>query len=206
MTQYGAIQYCHWLFLKNWDFLSTPNWSRNGEYACKSWFQIPYTFWGMTPKSIKWLCMDWRNANESTQKVGTEKVPSPWGINMTIYGNVLEWKPMDQYDSDFYKRSVREKPSESCLKAVPRSVRGGSFASLATEIQLSLSDSWAAPDWESELIPKFKKPPPPPNFFWGLGGGFFFPPPPPPFGKKKKAPFLVWGSCDHWTLPHQKEN
>jgi len=53
---------------------------------------------------------------------------------MTFMGNVLEMDLIDQYDSDFYKRSAEKNQVNPAEKLYPRVVSGRSFgASLATE-------------------------------------------------------------------------
>lgn len=150
MTQYGAIQYCHWLFLKTGIFYRLPT-EAEWEYAAKAGSNTLY-FFGDDPKALGDYAWTAENANESTQKVGTKK-PSPWGL-YDIYGNVLEWT-YDQYDIDFYKRSAEKNPVNPAEKLYPRVVRGGSFASLPTEAT-SVKRFQSSPDWKriDPQIPK----------------------------------------------------
>lgn len=150
MTQYGAIQYCHWLFLKTGIFYRLPT-EAEWEYAAKAGSNTLY-FFGDDSKALSVYAWTAENAKESTQKVG-EKKPSPWGL-YDIYGNVLEWT-YDQYDAGFYARSEKNNPVNLPEKLYPRVVRGGSFASLSTEISSS-KRFISSPDWKriDPQIPK----------------------------------------------------
>jgi len=150
MTQYGAIQYCQWLFLKTGIFYRLPT-EAEWEYAAKAGSKGAY-FFGNEPNKLLDFAWVSENSNESTQKVGLKK-PNPWGL-YDIYGNVLEWT-FDYYDSGFYKKSPEKNPLSSAEKLYPSVVRGGSFAS-PSEIVNSSKRFQSSPDWKriDPQIPK----------------------------------------------------
>ena len=150
MTQYGAIQYCHWLFLKTGIFYRLPT-EAEWEYAAKAGTTTAY-FFGNDPEILGEYAWIAENSNESTQKIGTKK-PNPWGI-YDIFGNVLEWT-YDQYEADFYQRSEKINPINPNEKLYPRVVRGGSFATPASGLS-STKRFQSSPDWKriDPQIPK----------------------------------------------------
>ncbi len=129
MTQYGAIQYCRWLYLKTGNFYRLPT-EAEWEYAAGAGSSDVY-FFGNNADQLNEYAWTAENSGESTQEVGTKK-PSPLGL-YDIYGNVLEWTA-DQYDPEFYKISPKDNPINPSEKLYPRVVRGGSFRHSATEI------------------------------------------------------------------------
>ncbi|MDF2156652.1 SUMF1/EgtB/PvdO family nonheme iron enzyme [Algoriphagus sp. CAU 1675] len=150
MTQYGAIQYCHWLYLKTGIFYRLPT-EAEWEYAARAGSESRF-FFGENEAELVEYAWTKENSPESTQKVGQKK-PNPWGL-YDIYGNVLEWTS-DQYDPTFYQDSPGQNPSNPSLKLYPRVVRGGSFKHGADEISSSkrfVSD----PKWK-QIDPQIPK-------------------------------------------------
>lgn len=129
MTQYGAIQYCHWLYLKTGIFYRLPT-EAEWEYAARAGSETPY-FFGSDVSKMEQYAWTKENSNELTHKIG-EKKPNPWGL-YDIYGNVLEWTS-DQYDPGFYAKSPAENPHNPPVELYPRVVRGGSYDTPAAEI------------------------------------------------------------------------
>lgn len=132
MTQYGAIQFCHWLYLKTGVFYRLPT-EAEWEYAARAGSDARY-FFGEKSSDLSDYAWIKENSEESTQKVGLKK-PNPWGL-YDIYGNVLEWT-MDHYDPNFYKESSEINPLNPSTNLYPRVVRGGSFKHSADEISAS---------------------------------------------------------------------
>ena len=129
MTQYGAIQYCHWLYLKTGIFYRLPT-EAEWEYAARAGSQERF-FFGDDAASLPEYAWISSNSGESTQPVGKKK-PNPWGL-YDIYGNVMEWT-MDLYETDFYARSGKDNPFNPADRLYPHVVRGGSFKSKPEEI------------------------------------------------------------------------
>lgn len=150
MTQYGAIQYCHWLYLKTGIFYRLPT-EAEWEYAAKAGSDTRF-FFGDDLAALQEYAWLRENSKESTQKVGTKK-PNPWGL-FDIYGNVLEWT-YDQYDPEFYKKAETLNPKNPPLKLYPTVVRGGSFATDSDELSAT-KRFWSSPDWKriDPQIPK----------------------------------------------------
>jgi len=150
MTQYGAIQYCHWLYLKTGIFYRLPT-EAEWEYAARAGSETPY-FFGSDVSKMGEYAWTKENSNELTHKIG-EKKPNPWGL-YDIYGNVLEWSS-DQYDAGFYGESPTENPHNPSVELYPRVVRGGSYDTPAAEISSSKRFVSSA-DWKriDPQIPK----------------------------------------------------
>lgn len=132
MTQYGAIQYCHWLYLKTGIFYRLPT-EAEWEYAARAGSDSRF-FFGEDVKELDQYAWIAENSGGNTQKVGQKK-PNPWGI-YDIYGNVLEWTS-DQYDSEFYQDSPGQNPKNPAIELYPRVVRGGSFKTPADDLSSS---------------------------------------------------------------------
>ncbi|NVK48620.1 MAG: SUMF1/EgtB/PvdO family nonheme iron enzyme [Cyclobacteriaceae bacterium] len=150
MTQYGAIQFCHWLYLKTGVFYRLPT-EAEWEYAAKAGTNSPY-FFGEDIELMSEYAWTKENSNESTQEVGQKK-PNPWGL-YDIYGNVLEWTA-DQYDPNFYKNSPEKNPLNPANNLYPRVVRGGSFKHSANEIS-STRRFTSDPKWK-QIDPQIPK-------------------------------------------------
>lgn len=150
MTQYGAIQFCHWLYLKTGIFYRLPT-EAEWEYAAKAGTDTPY-FFGADLSKMDEYAWTQENSGGVTHEGGKKK-PNPWGL-YDIYGNVLEWT-MDHYDPDYYASSPARNPLNPSTELYPRVVRGGSYDTPADEISSTkrfVSDS----DWKriDPQIPK----------------------------------------------------
>lgn len=150
MTQYGAIQYCHWLYLKTGIFYRLPT-EAEWEYAARAGTDTEY-FFGDNPKELADYAWIQENSGESTQPIGKKK-PNPWGL-YDIYGNVLEWTS-DLYDPEFYSNSPKENPVNPASKLYPRVVRGGSYDTPGVELS-SAKRFVSTADWKriDPQIPK----------------------------------------------------
>ena len=129
MTQYGAIQFCHWLYLKTGIFYRLPT-EAEWEYAARANSNDRF-FFGNEQSLLNEYAWASSNSGGTTHPVGQKK-PNPWGL-YDIYGNVQEWV-IDQYEADFYKKSVKENPVKPATKLYPHVVRGGSFKTIEDEI------------------------------------------------------------------------
>ncbi len=150
MTQYGAIQYCRWLYLKTGIFYRLPT-EAEWEYAARAGSADRF-FFGSNEDALgdyAWYAV---NSRQSTQAVGTKK-PNPWGV-YDLYGNVSEWV-IDYYEADFYARSKAENPVNLARALYPHVLRGGSFASLASELGSPVREK-SDPAWKriDPQIPK----------------------------------------------------
>ncbi len=150
MTQYGAIQYCHWLYLKTGIFYRLPT-EAEWEYAARAGTDTKY-FFGDDSGELSDYAWTKENSEESTQKVGQKK-PNPWGL-YDIYGNVHEWTS-DQFAADFYANSPAKNPVNPSLELYPRVVRGGSYHTAAADIS-SFRRYQTSPNWKriDPQIPK----------------------------------------------------
>ncbi len=150
MTQYGAIQYCHWLYLKTGVFYRLPT-EAEWEYAARAGTDTKY-FYGDDPNQLADYAWIKENSGESTQPIGKKK-PNPWGL-YDIYGNVLEWTS-DLYDPEFYANSPKENPVNPASKLYPRVVRGGSYDTPSEEVS-SAKRFVSSADWKriDPQIPK----------------------------------------------------
>jgi formylglycine-generating enzyme required for sulfatase activity len=150
MTQYGAIQYCHWLYLKTGIFYRLPT-EAEWEYAARGGSKDRF-FFGNDPAALADYAWFDANSKGSTQVVGTKK-PNPWGL-YDIYGNVTEWT-IDQYAPDFYSKSPSTNPINQATKLYPHVLRGGNFASPLTELGAAIRER-SDPAWKriDPQIPK----------------------------------------------------
>lgn len=150
MTQYGALQYCHWLFLKTGIFYRIPT-EAEWEYAARAGSKDRF-FFGDSPAQLADYAWTESNSNGSTQPVGKKK-PNPWGL-FDIYGNVQEWT-IDLYEADFYSRSEKDNPVNPADKLYPHVVRGGSFKTSEDQIGSALRKT-SDPAWKriDPQIPK----------------------------------------------------
>lgn len=150
MTQFGAIQFCHWLYLKTGIFYRLPT-EAEWEYAARAGSDSRF-FFGEDSQELESYAWIASNSGGQTQSVGTKK-PNPWGI-FDIYGNVQEWT-IDQYDPAFYSRSPKDNPVNTPVKLYPHAVRGGSFKTPAEQIG-SAFRSASDPNWKriDPQIPK----------------------------------------------------
>jgi formylglycine-generating enzyme required for sulfatase activity len=150
MTQYGAIQYCHWLYLKTGIFYRLPT-EAEWEYAARGGSKDRF-FFGNDPAALADYAWFDANSKGSTQVVGTKK-PNPWGL-FDIYGNVTEWT-IDQYAPDFYSNSPSTNPINRASKLYPHVLRGGNFASPLTALGAAARER-SDPAWKriDPQIPK----------------------------------------------------
>jgi formylglycine-generating enzyme len=133
MTQYGAIQYCRWLYLKTGIFYRLPT-EAEWEYAAKAGSTTNY-FFGDNPSDLGKYAWYAGNSDGTTQEVG-KKESNPWGL-YDILGNVQEWT-IDHYLPDAYKKrkaTGTKNPQYLDEELYPKSIRGGSYASPAEDLR-----------------------------------------------------------------------
>lgn len=150
MTQYGALQFCHWLYLKTGIFYRLPT-EAEWEYAARAGSKDQF-FFGNDLHQLSDYAWIATNSNGQTHEVGKKK-PNAWGM-YDIYGNVQEWT-IDLYEPDFYSRSPKDNPLNPADKLYPHVVRGGSFKSTEAEISSAMRAT-SDPKWKriDPQIPK----------------------------------------------------
>ncbi|TCD08630.1 formylglycine-generating enzyme family protein [Pedobacter frigidisoli] len=142
MTQYNAIQFCKWLYVRTGIFYRLPT-EAEWEYACKAGTATNYSF-GNDQSSLKDYAWYKENSGNKTHPVGQKK-PNPWGLH-DMHGNVSEWT-YDQYVADFYQENkVSINPIAVPDKLYPNAVRGGSYDetpnNLTSTVRLASDPSW----------------------------------------------------------------
>ncbi len=153
MTQYNAIQFCKWLYIRTGVFYRLPT-EAEWEYATRAGTTTEY-FFGDDPSQLgdyAWIAV---NSSEQTHPVGQKK-PNPFGL-YDVYGNVAEWT-YDQYDPNYYKTlegKTSKNPVLEPKELYSNVVRGGSFSSDATEAR-SASRMASDPIWK-QIDPQMPK-------------------------------------------------
>ncbi|ARS40712.1 sulfatase-modifying factor [Sphingobacteriaceae bacterium GW460-11-11-14-LB5] len=144
MTQYNAIQFCKWLYVRTGIFYRLPT-EAEWEYACKAGTETNYSF-GNDASKLGDYAWYKDNSDNKTHQVGQKK-PNAWGL-FDMYGNVSEWT-YDQYIADFYSQSkdkTAENPVAVPEKLYPNAVRGGSYDetpnNLTSTARLASDPSW----------------------------------------------------------------
>jgi len=164
MTQYSAIQFCRWLYLRTGKFYRLPT-EAEWEYACRAGIETEYPF-GNDAKHLgehAWFAGN--STSATTEKVGQKK-PNAWGLH-DMMGNVAEWT-YDQYVADHYGQfadGVADNPVAEPTKLYPHSVRGGSFLSGPEDLR-SAARMASDPKWK-EIDPQIPK-----SQWWFTDGAF----------------------------------
>ncbi len=153
MTQYGAIQFCKWLYLKTGNFYRLPT-EAEWEYAARAGSKNSY-FFGEDDSFLTEYAWFAANSKGETQPVGLKK-PNPWGL-YDILGNVMEWTS-DMYIADVYARRKVETttdPSVPHPKLYPTVIRGAHYNSPAADLRVSKRFK-STPEWKriDPQIPK----------------------------------------------------
>ncbi|MEX2594305.1 MAG: SUMF1/EgtB/PvdO family nonheme iron enzyme [Anditalea sp.] len=153
MTQYGAIQFCKWLYTKTDIFYRLPT-EAEWEYAARAGENTTY-FFGDNPDELDQYAWYAKNSSDVTHEIGQKK-PNPWGL-YDILGNVMEWT-YDKYLPQ-YQVTDPEKPIENpVVKAedlYPRVLRGGHYKSGAEDLR-SARRFASTPVWK-QLDPQIPK-------------------------------------------------
>jgi len=144
MTQYNAIQFCKWLYVRTGVFYRLPT-EAEWEYACKAGAETTYGFGNDAAKLGDYAWYK-DNSDNKTHQVGLKK-PNAWGL-FDMHGNVSEWT-YDQYIADFYAKSAgktAENPVATPEKLYPNAVRGGSYDetpdNLTSTARLASNPTW----------------------------------------------------------------
>lgn len=153
MTQYGAIQFCKWLYLKTGNFYRLPT-EAEWEYAARAGTESTY-FFGEEESLLDDFAWYAANSKGETQHVGTKK-PNPWGL-YDILGNVMEWTS-DMYEAEVYATRngvIIADPSVPHPKLYPTVIRGAHYNSPKEDLRLSKRFK-STPDWKriDPQIPK----------------------------------------------------
>lgn len=125
MTQYNAIQFCKWLYVKTGVFYRLPT-EAEWEYACRAGSTEDYSF-GKDTKNLGDYAWYSANSERKSHPVG-EKKPNAFGLH-DMHGNVAEWV-YDQYIPDFYSTNsaaISKNPVAVPDKLYPLVVRGGAY-------------------------------------------------------------------------------
>lgn len=153
MTQYNAIQFCKWLYLKTGVFYRLPT-EAEWEYACRAGSSTLYGF-GDDAALLDEYAWYEENSQGNSQLIGTKK-PNQWGL-YDMHGNVAEWT-YDQYDATFYtkqKTGITKNPVNQPVKLYPIAVRGGSYLDQADQLR-SAARMASDPYWK-QLDPQIPK-------------------------------------------------
>jgi len=153
MTQYNAIQFCKWLYIRTGVFYRLPT-EAEWEYACRAGSEAEYCF-GNDASQLEEHAWYKDNSGGRTHEVG-QKQPNAWGL-YDMHGNVAEWT-YDQYVEDFYQQfngKVAENPIAVPEKLYPHVIRGGSFEDDAKNVR-SASRLPSDPFWK-QLDPQIPK-------------------------------------------------
>jgi len=153
MTQYNAIQFCKWLYVRTGVFYRLPT-EAEWEYACRAGSTTEYHF-GDDPSVLDEYAWYADNSDSKTHEVGQKK-PNAWGLH-DMHGNVAEWT-YDQYVADFYQqfdKMVADNPVAVPDRLYPHSIRGGSFEDGAKELR-SAARLPSDPSWK-QLDPQIPK-------------------------------------------------
>jgi len=153
MTQYNAIQFCKWLYIRTGVFYRLPT-EAEWEYACRAGSTTTYHF-GNDAAQLDDYAWYKANSDNNTHKVGQKK-PNVWGL-YDMHGNVAEWT-YDQYLADYYQQfsgKVADNPVAVPDKLYPHVIRGGSFEDEATDVR-SASRLPSDPFWK-QLDPQIPK-------------------------------------------------
>jgi formylglycine-generating enzyme required for sulfatase activity len=152
MSQYGALSYCRWLYVKTGVFYRLPT-EAEWEYACRAGATTAYPFGGDDAqlKDYAWYA---GNSEGKYHKVGQLK-PNAWGL-YDMMGNVAEWT-LDQYDARFLEHAAGTDPWNKPSTKTPRTIKGGNYQDDAAKVR-SAARLKSDPDWNRRdpQIPKSK--------------------------------------------------
>jgi len=153
MTQYSAIQFCKWLYIRTGVFYRLPT-EAEWEYACKAGVTNDYYF-GNDKKTLIEYAWYSKNSDNKTHPVGQKK-PNAWGL-YDMHGNVAEWT-YDQYLPDFYAiggETEVNNPIAIPSKLYPLVVRGGAYDDDAKDLRASARNA-SDPAWK-QIDPQIPK-------------------------------------------------
>jgi formylglycine-generating enzyme required for sulfatase activity len=122
MSQYAALMYCQWLYIKTGVFYRLPT-AAEWEYACRAGSATAYPF-GADAGQLKEYAWFQGNSDNKYHKVAQLK-PNAWGL-YDMLGNVEEWT-LDQYDENGVASAAATDPWTQPSAKTPRLLKGGSF-------------------------------------------------------------------------------
>lgn len=122
MSQYAALMYCKWLYIKTGIFYRLPT-GAEWEYACRAGVATAYPF-GADASQLKDYAWFKGNSDQKYHKVGQLK-PNAWGL-YDMLGNVEEWT-LDQYEENGVAAAKDQDPWTVPTAKTPRLLKGGSF-------------------------------------------------------------------------------
>jgi formylglycine-generating enzyme required for sulfatase activity len=160
MSQYGALMYCKWLYIKTGIFYRLPT-AAEWEYACRAGAATAYPF-GAGASQLKEYAWYKDNSDQKYHKVGLLK-PNAWGL-YDMLGNVEEWT-LDQYDENGVANAASQDPWTAPTAKTPRLLKGGSYQDEAPLLR-SAARVKSDPDWNRRdpQIPK--------SFWWNADAPF----------------------------------
>jgi sulfatase modifying factor 1 len=153
MTQYNAIQFCKWLYVRTGVFYRLPT-EAEWEYASRAGSTDEYYFGNDASKLNEYAWFE-KNSEKKTHPVALKK-PNAWGL-FDMLGNVAEWT-YDEYKADFYaKMSTAEVKNPVAVpdKLYPLVVRGGSFEDDAKSLRNAARKA-SDPSWK-QIDPQIPK-------------------------------------------------
>lgn len=153
MTQYGAVQFCKWLYQKTGVFYRLPT-EAEWEYACRAGSTGAYAF-GSDESLLDEHAWYRDNSGEKTHPAGSKK-PNEWGL-YDMHGNVMEWT-YDQYAPDTYRvfeGKTASNPVAEPSELYPHSLRGGSYKDSPEELR-SANRIPSRPEWK-QIDPQVPK-------------------------------------------------
>ncbi|MEP7144253.1 MAG: SUMF1/EgtB/PvdO family nonheme iron enzyme [Ferruginibacter sp.] len=133
LSQYAALMYCRWLYLKTGVFYRLPT-EAEWEYACRAGTTTRFYFGddGQLLDKYAWYK---NNSDNKFQKTGL-KLPNAWGL-YDMLGNVCEWT-LDHYEEKRMENIPEnaDNPFVAFNKArYPKALRGGGFAEEASQLR-----------------------------------------------------------------------
>jgi formylglycine-generating enzyme len=150
MTQYNAIQFCKWLYLKTGNFYRLPT-EAEWEYAARAGSTSNFHY-GNQEDQMKDYAIYAENSNGTTQNIGSKK-PNKWGL-YDMLGNVLEWT-YDHYAPYSTSQKALHNPVVVSPSLYPKVLRGGHFLSPIVDLR-SGKRFFSDPKWK-QLDPQIPK-------------------------------------------------
>jgi formylglycine-generating enzyme required for sulfatase activity len=153
LSQYSALMYCRWLYIKTGVFYRLPT-EAEWEYACRAGTATAYYF-GNDAALLDNYAWYSKNSGGKFQKAGQKK-PNAWGL-YDMLGNVSEWT-LDHYDAlsleKMKDKTVDPFPAFNAAR-YPKTLKGGDFAGDAGQLRCAGRIA-SAPSWNRRdpQIPK----------------------------------------------------
>lgn len=153
MTQYNAIQFCKWLYVKTGVFYRLPT-EAEWEYAARAGENTAY-FFGDDPDDLGEYAWFKENSDDITHEIGLKK-PNPWGL-YDILGNVMEWT-YDGYLPAYEtgdETIAKKNPVVEATDLYPNVLRGGHYKSGPEDLRVARRFA-STPVWK-QLDPQIPK-------------------------------------------------